>query len=730
MRRPHLGSLPQTRFPRPLLSAFPLLFGSTLLSTALLPGTASADALRADLVESKSIKLDGVPKEWTSLVKLTHTLKGNSGKPDLEAHAALAYDATTLFVAADVTDDVLRPGADHVAVVLGFPGGATHELDLFPGDPGKSPGVAKTADGTVIAGAKVVEAPKPGGYTLEASIPWSSIPPARLVRVGLRGGIFVYDADKSNAIESIVGTATATEYAALPALATEPEQALADGLLHDKGIHGAPRYNLIADVAGDAMKERILVYDHFLVVLGPTFRKGKEYYFSDLGVDAAGGMLPECEARDLTGDGQAEILLRKRFGSGPSRFREVMQVLSFGSAEVPNTLFQHEVGIATEAGSVANEVTFPSDGAKSGIRITPGAVKGFTAANYKEATETSFDPLLLPWGPVQSQTYKLANGAFAKASEEKQAVAAPAPAPAPEPAAAKAPPAPSPGEPLQKVYEQYKRDRGMSGPPRFDLVADVTGDKQVERVLLHDRDIVVFGKGFKGGLGYTYLTVSQFASSGDISSMTARDVTGDGKADIVLMGTLHGNAPRDAGGGTVDREVTLVFTLTGETLHRVFAAETARAMGRKRVWEAGAPSTSRPARPSSGPRRRTPSTRTRPRSGASSRSSCRGRGRRRTTSGPGAPSAGDRERAYSELSALRASGCERAYTGVARVRRRFVTRRPSDVRQEGGSEARTGQDSRCLVFFIDLARDSLTTCGRCAPSSKSSGTTPCTPTAR
>ena len=35
------------------------------------------------------------------------------------------------------------------------------------------------------------------------------------------------------------------------------------------------------------MKERVLVYDRYLVVLGSNFRKGTEYYFQDVGVDRA-----------------------------------------------------------------------------------------------------------------------------------------------------------------------------------------------------------------------------------------------------------------------------------------------------------------------------------------------------------------------------------------------------------------------------------------------------------
>jgi hypothetical protein len=147
----------------------------------------------------------------------------------------------------------------------------------------------------------------------------------------------------------------------------------------------------------------------------------------------------------------------------------------------------------------------------------------------------------------------------------------------------KPPPPPSPAELQEKVYALYKKDRGVTAAPRFDMVVDLAADKTVERLFLADRDLVLFGKGFKGGTGYSYLTLAQFASGSDITEVTARDLTADGKAEIIVKGVMHANAPKEAGGGQVDREVVLVFQVVGDQLKRVFAAEIARAMGKKRI---------------------------------------------------------------------------------------------------------------------------------------------------
>ncbi|WP_437596267.1 hypothetical protein WMF28_27185 [Sorangium sp. So ce590] len=556
-----------------------------VLAVAAPPALAAGAPLAAPLVESKWLKFDGIPKEWpVALTSLGIKVKGKPSKADLAAHAAIAYDDARIYVAADVTDDALRGGADHVKLVLGFPGGKVREVALYPGQPGKTAGSVKLPGGKAVAGAKVIEAPRSGGYTLEASVPWSAFPEAATTRVGLRAGLFVHDADGAGGVDAIVGSAASEAYGALSPLATEPELALTDGLLRSKGIRGAPKYDLVVDVAGDAMRERVIVHERFLVVLGPGFRKGAQYYFEDLGVDASDGMLPSLTARDLTGDGQAELILRKRSGSG-ARYREVMHVVQFGAGDTPKPIFQHEVAISTEKGSVVNEVEFVPDGARMAIRVEPGKATRYDASNYAEGVETTYDPLLLPWGSIKSQLYKLTGGVFTKASEQRQAPTAARPAAkADEARGAAKPPGLSPAEMLDKVYALYRRDRGAStSKPRFDLGADVAGGREPERVLLHDRDLVVFGKGFRGGAGYAFMTLAQFASPGDIRSVSARDLTGDGKAEIIVHGTVRAAAPKDAGGGTVDRDVVLIFRLEGESIQRIFAAEVARSIDGKKI---------------------------------------------------------------------------------------------------------------------------------------------------
>jgi hypothetical protein len=276
-------------------------------------------------------------------------------------------------------------------------------------------------------------------------------------------------------------------------------------------------------------------------------------------------------------------VLKKRFTENKVS-RDVLQVMSFGKSEVPNVVFSHEVGIVTAAGSVQNDLRWGNEKGKVTLSITPGTAKGLDEASYKEATATSWEPVLLPWGPVESQLWTWKGASFDKTSEKRKAGAPPRPPAGGSPAVVRppTPPPPPPGADLPKVYELYKKERGVSGSPRFDLQADVAGDARGERALLHDKDLVVFGAGYKNGKGYAYSTLP-FAATDDIKNVLSRDATGDGKYDLIVRGIVKGRASGDAGGGEVERTIELVYQVGPDTIKRVFGAEVGRAMGGKSV---------------------------------------------------------------------------------------------------------------------------------------------------
>ena len=566
------------------------------------PPNAVLDTFRLDLVEPKArVKLDGVLGEWPARVGARTLVKGTSEGTGFAA--ALQYDEQKIYVAGEVTEKSLvrttsyGEGEDHASLLLAFPAGSagtfvTYEIGLFAGKEGDVPGVVKFLSGGrgEVPGAKIVEAPTQGGYTFEAVIPWSAFPEARTVRVGLRGAARYYDAEPgaSSGIRAIVATGggSAEAPASMPWVPTETEQSIIDGLLIPKQLSQTPRAELFADVGGDSMKERVAVYDHFFTICGPGYRGGKEFFFRDLAAD-----LLSLDARDVTGRGKDDLLVRRRFkvpGKADAT-REWFEVWSLLKGDEPVTTFAHEIAVTSGTKRVANAVHV----AGKDIEVTTEPASGWEAGTYAEPQSTDVEPILLPWGAVKAQVFRFDAGKFAKAKEITQT-------PTPATAAAQTASEPRPVEPptptvrkgegrdlSKQVWDQYKSDKGLPADTkaRIDLEVHVDGDARPERVLLVGRDLVIFGPGFRGGNQYATLTLSQFAEPSDITDVSARDLTGDGGADLVVRGKRRVSASTKAGAApeTLEVEAMFVYEVRAAKVTRIFGIETAREQGGKRV---------------------------------------------------------------------------------------------------------------------------------------------------
>jgi hypothetical protein len=560
------------------------------------PGsTYASGGLRADLVDKASpVKLDGVLDEWPARTLASTVIKGSGDK--LTFSVAVQYDDARIYVGAEVADESFfrtahfGEGEDHASLTIAFPqlsqagSLSAYEIGLFAGKPGETAGQVRFVGSRhgEIPGAKIVEAPAGKGYTFEASIPWSTFPEARTLRVGLRGAARYYDSDGSGKARNIVATgqgdgASASSAAGLPALLTEPEESMLEGLLNPKNLSKtAPKVDIFADVVGDAMKERISVYDHFFTICGPGYRGGKEFFYRDLGAD-----LVRLEARELTGRGKADLIVRRRFSDEVVK-REWFEVWSLLGGDEPVTTFAHEIAIVKGPYHVDNTVHV----AGKDIEVGYEPATGWDATSYKEPTASDVEPILLPWGTVRMQSFHYDGSRYKKAKEIAQAGVAPAPPPGePKPPAlprdVPTPPQHAGGDLSSQLFDQYKRDHTVpsDAKPRFDLQVNVEGDGRAERVVLVGRDIVVFGPGFLGGTQYAFVTLQQFADAADIHELVARDLTGDGAADLVVRGVRH-----PAGTGhPIDVEGTFIYQVKGGSITRVFAIETAREQAGKRV---------------------------------------------------------------------------------------------------------------------------------------------------
>jgi hypothetical protein len=558
---------------------------------------AMGGALRAEEVDRKSpVKLDGMLKEWHPRVAAKETVAGKADGLSLEV--AVMYDDARLYVAAEVSDPKgsrsgkHSPDEDHVSMAIAFPSGRGalkgYELGFWAGKPGSSVGAVKWLSGPNkgqdVAGAKIVENDAKSGYLFEAAIPWASFPEARTMRVGLRGALRYHSID--GAVKGVVATGPGggDKPNDLPALPTAPEQAVVEGLLSQKNLAGEkPRIDIYADLAGDERKERVSVFGNFFTICGPGYRSGHQFFWRQVAGD-----IVSVEARDVTGRGKEDLVVRKRLAQ-PSATHEILEVWSLVPGDEPVTLFAHQIGIVSSDGK--KKLTSSARVSQKEIEIAVEPAVGWDAASFKETIASDVEPILLPWGTVRSRTYRYDKAKFAKASEVAQE-GKPAPAGAAaggetaQPALAKDTSAPritQHSDLGKQVLDAYYKDAGVAPgtKPRFDFEIQLDGDKQRERILLVGRDIVVLGPAIRGGAGYARLSLTQFADEKDISEVTARDLTGDGSAEIVVRGVRH-VAP-SGGGDRVDVDGLFIYQVKNGNVGRVFSIETGRSQGSNRL---------------------------------------------------------------------------------------------------------------------------------------------------
>jgi hypothetical protein len=551
----------------------------------------TADGLRLERVDpDKPVKLEGTLAEWPPLAKASVAVRGSD--PKINVLVGLQYDESKLYIAADVTGSSLDGGQDHVTLLLAVPqpGGSysNYDLEMYPGKPGESEGSVRLGKRGSVAGARIVEAPTSGGYSLEVSVPWASLADMRTTRVGIHGLARYVHGD----VVIATGPGDAQHPAAMPWIPSEPELSMIEQLLEPKGLtKTAPLADVVADITGDGIRERIAVFEHYLTICGTAYLGGTGFFFRDLG-----GELVSLQVRDVTGRGKKDVIVVRRVSAGAGS-RDYFEVLSaMDAASEPRVTFTHEVEVRASDRQIDNAVHI----SRGEIDVSIQPPTRWDPLSYNEPVASDVEPILLPWGRVRSQAFRWDGTRFAKAKVVTQKVQRSGVPPAtetdgttaaetePDEAAPPRPPEPPTptvvrggGDMSADVLAAYRRDRGVAASvrPKADLEVQVAGDDRPERVLLIDRDLVVLGPGYKNGTGYAYVTLAQFADAADIKDLSARDVTGDGDADLIVRGV------RRAGSGPTafHSEVMFVYDVSEEAISRIFGIESSREQGKRRV---------------------------------------------------------------------------------------------------------------------------------------------------
>jgi len=135
---------------------------------------------------------------------------------------------------------------------------------------------------------------------------------------------------------------------------------------------------------------------------------------------------------------------------------------------------------------------------------------------------------------------------------------------------ASAPPAPS------ALLDRFRSEHGVTAPARLDRTVDLAGDPRPERVVVFPGYVVALGPGVAQGTAYAFIRLPA-RNNDDLLDVTVRDLTGDGKSEVVLR-------QRAGTEGGFTRELLTVYRVDeGGNLQQVFTHEVGRAQGASRL---------------------------------------------------------------------------------------------------------------------------------------------------
>jgi len=573
--------------------SFPRL--AVLAALALLVPRAAAAQSTSLLLESvagRTLRVDGGLRDWQGI-----PFRPLGSSPTSSMRYALAGDARGIYVAADVSDERLvrtshpGPQEDAVVVTLASPAGegwVGSELWLFAGVSGRS--AAEVQVGPVrgrarkVATARIVEAPTPNGYSVEAFIPWDQIPGASDWQRG-RARIRLVDVDVET---RPVPTETASaeirndDLRTLPVLdAAFGEPATIRMFLRDRSLGpDAITQDLRADVAGDARPERILFAGSFFAVMGLGYLDGNGYDFASLGHLAPPGVT-NVALLDFTGDGKSEVFVTAWVTRDQADHHEA-RVYSFEATRIAKVL-DVAIGYRDRNGEIGGSAALePARGESTGIRIRVGEARGITQARYSDQPPSDTIALLLPWGDVASRLYRYDGRRDFEEVASEPIVREPPPqarADAGTPSAGRsgppstgtrptaATPPPAPTFARDPLVRQLRQERGIPAnvPERYLARADVAEDSRPEEVFVLGKGIAILGPGFAGGQRFFFMELG-VASPDDIVALTTGDATGDGKHELLVRVRQPLSPPYRL-------ELLLVYTLDSNGMRPVLQAQ-------------------------------------------------------------------------------------------------------------------------------------------------------------
>lgn len=555
------------------------------LGVWLIAANASADAIVPVDVPNGQVRVDGALRDWEG-VPLTGV--GTTGR---QMRYAVGRDAASIYVAARVSDERLvrheRIGPTNDAIVLTFvmPAGQAWratEVWLFPGDLERVEAAAALAvpgqEPRAATGIDVVEGPLErgaAGYIIEARIPLGVLPAGS--RIGeARAAIRLHDVDSEAHPVANDDVASARFDAAhpesLPSFGTTAVSNNAyEQFLERSGLRGVrPSIDTRADVVAGSEPDRVLLIQNTLVVLPTNGAPGSSSFaFATLPFarDAATSspMPVSLTANRDKIDFAFDVATTSTSGGRTTRY---FVTFERGTVDVLGALdTRRSIGSCALTNRIV--VSGPSNNEGAQITVTPVTAPCArpNAWAWPNVENASF---LLPWGELSAVTYRVDRSGLTMLRSTRNPnayvpAAQPVPAPPSRPAV---PTAAAPGDTLAQFRSDQHVDPGAQ--VRFARDANVAESAAPEHVVVIDRNVVVTGAAFRGGVGYAFTSIP-VAQASDILSLTVDDITGDGVAEMLVRARQLV--------GDVTREVILVHRFTDRGIARVLAVEVQRSRG-------------------------------------------------------------------------------------------------------------------------------------------------------
>ena len=420
------------------------------------PATPSS-APKVDMVAANvppgAVKVDGFVTDWDGIEKkdIRALTRGEAeydwtGPRDLSMLVQMQYDATHLYLAIEVRDNIVtqpkrKKSGDLVEVW--FDGGPTAKsgskgrlrmLKLLVGEMANDgppeavwgfPRALKgRPEGLLLDGSI-----RNTGYFFEVGIPLALVsdPAPGLEPLGITFIARDWDYDDPN--EDLASVASSPfDGLKKRAPSTMAKFTLAGAESIKKGFFRLFPDTMgktvmgeqFADIAGDSRREWVFLVDnHYLSISGVGVGDGQNYYYELEGRN--GGTCTDIKVLDLTGDGKAEILVRYKL---PSRHpsgvihQEFVAIYHFALDRI-KLVFFHEVGNDGAGWSIRNEVRLVPNRKTGQINVVVSSPKGqgVTKKSYADVDQdqiVDWERLLLPWEGTKTRLFEWDTHQFLK----------------------------------------------------------------------------------------------------------------------------------------------------------------------------------------------------------------------------------------------------------------------------------------------------------------------------